>query len=226
MKLIGLTGGIASGKSTACDYIKHHSTIPIIDADEMAHRLFHQYNVRIAAMFPELSKRGRVEKEDLAELVFGDREKRRKLEHFLHPLIRRGIILKLLYYWSSGHRVIILDIPLLFELGLDHLMSEVILIYCSPTIQRHRLKHRDGFTMEQTSARLHSQIQLAEKTYLSDTIIDNNGSLPELYNQLDVFIDDTKRTVFILDAVLFYITPIVFLILIVLNIATSIASVL
>lgn len=226
MHLIGLTGGIASGKSVARDYIKNHSNIPIIDADEIAHCLFHQYNTRIAAMFPEVSKSGRVMREELAGLVFNDHEKKRRLEGFLHPLIKRRIVVKLLYCWISGHRVVILDIPLLFELGLDQLMSEVVLIHCSPTTQLRRLRSRDGFSLEQASSRLYSQIQLAEKTYLSDTIIDNNGSLSDLCDQLDVFIGDTKRNAPILDFVLFYLAPMVFLLLIMLGIANFMASIL
>ena len=128
----------------------------------------------------------------MAEIVFADGEKRRRLERFLHPLITRSIICRIFSYWITGHRVIILDLPLLFELGLNRLVSKVVLIYCSPTIQLRRLRLRDGFNLEQASLRLSSQIQLAEKAQFSDVIIVNNGSLSDLYDQLDVFIEDME----------------------------------
>jgi dephospho-CoA kinase len=225
MHLIGLTGGIASGKSVACHYIQRHSDIPIIDADEIAHDMFQKYNAQIAVMFPEVNKNGVVKREDLSRIVFNDLVKKKKLEHFLHPLIRRRILVKLFYYWITARPLVILDIPLLFEMKLDQLMDKVLLIYCSPTIQIRRLRHRNGFTLEQASSRLHSQMPLVEKICLSDVVIDNNGSLSELYDQLDVFIEDVKQSYSIVDSILFYITPMMFLFLIVLRIVIFISSI-
>ena len=224
MKLIGLTGGIASGKSTACDYIRQHSSVPIIDADEIGHRVFQKYNHSIAAMFPELSEDGRVRRERVAEIVFADGEMRRRLERFLHPLITRSIICRIFSLWITGHRAVLLDLPLLFELGLDWLMSNVLLIYCSPTIQLRRLRVRDGFNLEQASSRLSSQIPLAEKVHLSDVVIVNNGSLSDLYDQLDVFIADMEQTSFLVDTLLFCIVPLVLLLLVILRVGTCIST--
>jgi dephospho-CoA kinase len=103
-------------------------------------------------------------------------------------------------------------------------VSQVVLIYCSPTIQLRRLRLRDGFNLEQASLRLASQIQLAEKTQFSDVIIENNGSLSHLHDQLDVFIEDMGETSFFVDVILFYILPLFSLLLVLLMIVTLMMS--
>lgn len=188
MQLVGLTGGIASGKSTSSHYLKEQG-IPVIDVDEISRRLSQPggwvYD-KICRAFPQAINKqtGRLDRAQLASLVFQNKKDKVKLEAILHPWIKLKIIGSLLGYWIRGYDRVILDIPLLFESGLQRFMSFTVVINASEERQAERLQSRNGLTRQQSRQRIEAQMPLNKKCQLADIIIDNETSLVHLYHQL------------------------------------------
>jgi len=179
---IGLTGGIASGKSSVGQWLKGQG-IPVLDADLYAHQalapgqaashaVMARYGNEVisAGSDPEAAE---LDREALGAIVFSDPTQRQWLEELVHPLVRHQ-------FESNLHRlvsepIVVLMIPLLFEAGLDNLCTEVWVVDCLPEQQRQRLIDRNGLTMEDADRRIQSQWPLAKKVGLADQVIDNSG---------------------------------------------------
>jgi dephospho-CoA kinase len=185
---IGLTGGIASGKSTVSHWLIRHG-YPVIDADKISREV-------VAAGEPVLGKiaeefgdamilpTGELDRKKLAILVFQDDKKRVTLNALLHPLIRARMLKELDKYEIEGASVAFLDIPLFYESGLESWADQTIVVYVSETNQLKRLMARNRLTESQARARIVSQMPLSEKVKLADAVIDNNGSIEQTEAQL------------------------------------------
>lgn len=186
--IIGLTGGIASGKSTVSNILKELS-IPVIDADEEARLAVNKgekaYN-DIVAYFGEevLMEDGSIDRPKLGGIIFPNPEKRAVLNSIVHPAVREKMQQKKEHYISLGERIIVLDIPLLFESKLTQLIDKVIVVYVDEQTQLERLMSRNGYTIEEAKSRIASQLPLKDKRNLADYVIDNNGSIEETRKQL------------------------------------------
>lgn len=186
--IIGLTGGIASGKSTVSNILKELS-IPVIDADEEARLAVNKgekaYN-DIVAYFGEevLMEDGSIDRPKLGGIIFPNPEKRAVLNSIVHPAVREKMQQKKEHYISLGERIIVLDIPLLFESKLTRLIDKVIVVYVDEQTQLERLMSRNGYTIEEAKSRIASQLPLKDKRNLADYVIDNNGSIEETRKQL------------------------------------------
>ena len=144
MKLVGLTGGIASGKSTVSRVIRE-AGVPVVDADEAVHRLEEVGERGWRALyellgFSVLLADGSLDRVRLARRLFSQSETRRNVNRVLHPLVRQELWREVRELEDTGHRVVVLDIPLLFENGLHHLVDEVWVVWASPEQQLERLR--------------------------------------------------------------------------------------
>ncbi|MED4203100.1 dephospho-CoA kinase [Neobacillus mesonae] len=186
--IVGLTGGIASGKSTVSNMLKEMK-ITVIDADVEA-RLAVQNGepayIKIVAEFGReiLLPNGEIDRPKLGSIIFHQEEKRQLLNQIVHPEVRRQMNEKIDQAKNANEEVIVLDIPLLFESKLTFMVEKTILVYVDEETQLKRLMERNNLSPADAKARINSQMPLTEKVSLSDAIIDNNGTMEETKNQL------------------------------------------
>lgn len=181
---MGLTGGIGSGKSTVSDLFKAHG-IPVVDADVVARDVLKKGTggwKKVVAAFGEdiLLPDGEVDRPKLGRIVFSDPQKRQILNRFLAPYISSGILLEVLKLWMKGCKIIVLDVPLLFEAKMDRWTNPSVVVWVDPETQLHRLMARDGTTEEDAKSRINSQMALDLKRTKADILIDNTGTLADL----------------------------------------------
>ncbi|KZT44006.1 CoaE-domain-containing protein [Sistotremastrum suecicum HHB10207 ss-3] len=188
MLVIGLTGGIATGKSTVSAQFAKQG-IPLIDADVLARQVVEPgtraYKQIVAHFGPDILREdGYLDRPKLGQVVFSDEQKRKKLNSIVHPAVSRAMVWQVLKYWLAGHKLCLLDIPLLVEVGLYKWVGKVIVVYCSKEIQLQRLMARDKSTAEAASARLAAQLPIVDKLKLADQVIDNSGTVSDLQKQV------------------------------------------
>ncbi|CEG28170.1 dephospho-CoA kinase [Bacillus sp. B-jedd] len=186
--IIGLTGGIASGKSTVSNMCKEMG-IPVIDADQEARLAVEpgeQAYKEIVAAFGKglLLPDGGIDRPALGAIIFNDEAKRRLLNSIVHPQVRRRMAEKQKAAVEAGAHIVILDIPLLFESNLVHLADKTLVVTVDREIQLSRLMARNDFSKEEAEARISSQMPLYKKAALADAVINNNGPLEETKKQL------------------------------------------
>lgn len=194
-KVIGLTGGIASGKSTASDYIRSLG-FEVLDADVYARKVTEKdsagYHKIIEAFGTDiLDENKEIDRRNLGEIIFNDPEERKKLNGISHPEIRRMMNADQEAFLKHNH--VFLDIPLLFENGLDKNCDITITVYVTKENQMERLMERNNLTEKEAASRVNSQMSLDEKKNLSDYVFDNNNDKKELFDQIDEFVEMLKK---------------------------------
>ncbi|WP_273832579.1 dephospho-CoA kinase [Guptibacillus sedimenti] len=186
---IGLTGGIASGKSTVAEMIRRYD-LPIIDADVMARKVVEPGEPALQDIFRLFgddmkAEDGGLDRKKLGAVIFKDEEKRKVLNRILHPAIRKGMLDQAAALKEQGSVHIVFDIPLLFESQLTHMVDQTLLVYVDAKTQLSRLVERDGSTEEEAFDRIQSQMPIEEKKELADDVIDNTGTREETEEQLN-----------------------------------------
>lgn len=186
--VIGLTGGIASGKSTVSQMFRELN-IPVIDADIIAREVVEQGKEaykEIVEVFGEeiLQANGELDRQKLGSIVFHNEEKRLHLNKIVHPAVRKEMNAQKDMYIKEGVQAVVLDIPLLFESKLTELVDQILVVAVSPSTQLERLMKRNGFTEDEAKARIGSQMSLAEKVTLANKVIYNDGTITETKAQL------------------------------------------
>lgn len=186
--IIGLTGGISSGKSTVSHFISKLG-IPIIDADVIARDVVEPgeeaFNQIVSHFGTQvLNEEGTIARKRLGEIIFNDEKERKKLNSIVHPAIRKRMIETKDRLFGEGHPVVVYDLPLLFESDLRHMVDKVLLVYVEEQIQLERLMARDQSSKEEALSRIQSQMPLKDKTKLADEVINNNGSIEGTEEQL------------------------------------------
>lgn len=187
--IIGLTGSIASGKSTVSAMLKKRG-FPIVDADEIARLVVEPGSpvlMEISRLFGQefLREDGSLNREKLGERIFGNEEERLKLNSIIHPAIRKEMLKQKEQWISSGSNTVILDIPLLFESKLQSFVDKIIVVSTTPEIQKDRLMSRNVLSEEEADARISSQLPLKEKEQGADAVLYNNGTIEHTESQLD-----------------------------------------
>ncbi|KAG5568662.1 hypothetical protein H5410_064319 [Solanum commersonii] len=187
MRIVGLTGGIASGKSTVSNLFKAHG-IPVVDADVVARNILMEGTggwKKVVAAFGEdiLLDNGEVDRAKLGQIVFSDLEKRQLLNRLLAPFISHGMLMEVLKLWIKGCSIIVLDVPLLFEAKIDKWTKPIVVIWVDPETQLQRLMTRDGSMEEEAKSRINAQMSLDLKRSKADIVIDNTSSLEALHEQ-------------------------------------------
>lgn len=188
MKLYGLTGGIASGKSTVSGMLRALGA-ELIDADQVAREVVEPGQpalAEIAARFPGvLTPDGRLDRAELGRRVFGDPDERKALNALIHPRIQAAVLEKTRALADRGVAQVLYDAPLLIENGLHHGMEGVILVAVPPEVQKARLIARDGLSPAEAQGRIDAQLPLAEKRRHATWVVDNAGSLEETRKQVE-----------------------------------------
>ncbi|KAJ8754016.1 hypothetical protein K2173_001914 [Erythroxylum novogranatense] len=197
MRLVGLTGGIASGKSTVSNLFKSQG-VPVVDADLVARDVLKKDSggyKKVVAAFGEdiLQDNGEVDRAKLGQIVFSDPGKRQLLNRLMAPFISSGIFLEILKQWLKGQKVIILDIPLLFEAKMDSWTKPIIVVWVDTETQLQRLLARDKTNEEDARNRINAQMALDIKRSKADIIINNTGSLEELEEQFQKVLAQVMR---------------------------------
>ncbi|MDW4402149.1 dephospho-CoA kinase [Staphylococcus saprophyticus] len=187
-KVIGLTGGIASGKSTVSELLSAHG-FKIVDADIASRQAVEKGTKgleRVKEAFGEqaIDENGEMNRAYVGEVVFNQPEKRLELNEIVHPMVREIMEKEKAQYLSEGYHVI-MDIPLLFENNLQDTVDEVWLVYTSESIQIDRLMERNNISMEEAKARVYSQISIDKKRRMADHEIDNRDTKLELKQNLE-----------------------------------------
>jgi dephospho-CoA kinase len=187
--IIGLTGGIATGKSTVSAMLAELGAA-VVDADQVAREVVLPGEPalrQVAETFGQavLNEDGTLNRKKLGEIVFADEMKRKALEAILHPAIRQVMNDRIdrLERENPG-RLVVADIPLLYETGLDARYPEVLVVYVPPDVQLERLMKRDGLTEAKARERLNAQLPIDEKKKRADWVIDNSGTLEETRRQV------------------------------------------
>ncbi|GEL76834.1 dephospho-CoA kinase [Tenuibacillus multivorans] len=186
--VIGLTGSIATGKSTVSNMFKEWE-IPVVDADQIARDVVEPGEVayqKIVDHFGELVLHDdkTLNRQKLGQIVFENEAERNKLNRFIHPEIRKEMLRQRDEYVTNDEPAVVLDIPLLFESQLFDYVDKVLVVYVDPELQLERLVERDNSSKEEAMNRINSQISITEKRDQADAVVDNSGTIEESREQL------------------------------------------
>lgn len=189
-RIIGLTGGIATGKTTVSNYIDKIYKIPILDADIYAREAVQPNSPTLQAILTRYGQfiqlpDGQLNRQVLGDIIFNNLEEKQWLESIIHPYVKNKFEREISQLKSS---TIILSIPLLFEAKLTSLATEIWVVYCSYDKQIQRSIERNKITKEQAIKRIKSQISLEKKVNLADVVLDNSSTLDALYQQVDSYL--------------------------------------
>lgn len=187
-RIIGLTGGIGTGKTTVSDYLAHRYQLPVLDADIYAReavqlgspilsKIFERYGSDI--QLPD----GKLNRKRLGEIIFSNVEDRQWVEQQIHPYVRDRIQFQLDTLKSL---TVVLVIPLLFEANMTDLVTEIWVVSCSTEQQLRRIIERDRLSPEQAKIRINNQLPLPEKIARADIVIDNSSTPKALLKQVDL----------------------------------------
>ena len=187
MKVIGLTGGIASGKSTASAYLRELGAA-IVDADAISRASTRRGGAAFEAVCTAfgdiLGADGEIDRRKLGGIVFADEDARRKLNSIVHPAVMAESRAQIENARASGVKMCILDVPLLFETGMEKLCDETWLIYVPREEQIRRMAERDGLDAAAAAARIDSQMPLEEKLKRANVAIDSSGTIEQTREKL------------------------------------------
>lgn len=196
--LVGLTGGLGSGKTTAGTLLAE-ACLPVIDTDQLAHELLTD---RKGAAYAEVVKRfgkavldrwGRVDRQKLADVVFKSKRKRKVLEKILHPAVEEEVARRLQALAASGERIAILEVPLLLEVGWDRFVDCVVVVDCPEESQVERHMSRTDESAKQAQARMAAQASRKERLDRADFVLDNCSTLQHLVAQVEGLIASLNK---------------------------------
>lgn len=186
--VIGLTGGIATGKSSIARFFQDKGAA-VIDADQLAREAVDPGSrglAEVVAAFGTgvLAQDGRLDRKQLGALIFSDSRKRIQLEGILHPEIKRLAEERIAFAAATGHRVVFYMAPLLIEAGVTDRVDEVWVVTVRPEVQLERLLLRDGISRDEAQCMIDSQMPLADKEKYGRVVIDNSGTPEETGKRL------------------------------------------
>jgi dephospho-CoA kinase len=192
MAYFGLTGGIASGKSTAARVFAELGA-KIIDADRLGHEVigrrgeaYEELLREFGAAILDASPQGNIDRERLGRIVFRDPEKLRRLNAIVHPaIIARTEQLAAEHHARDPQAVILVDAALIFEAGIGGRFHKVIVVWCRPELQLERLMAKAGITRKEAERRIAAQMPVEEKRRRADFLIDSSGSLESTHGQVE-----------------------------------------
>ena len=199
VRAIGLTGGIATGKTAISNYLADTYKFPILDADIYAREAVHPGSPILNSIVERygaliLLPDGNLNRLELGNIIFCNPAERQWLEQQIHPYVRRRFVdgtqsyITALSQVSQDTLTLVLVVPLLFEAQMTDLCTEIWVVYCSPEVQLERLMQRDGLSYDRASARINAQMPLAQKCQQADVVLDNSSTLDSLFLQVDALL--------------------------------------
>ncbi|UOQ86260.1 dephospho-CoA kinase [Gracilibacillus salinarum] len=191
--IIGLTGNIATGKSTISQLFSNHYHIPVIDADIVSREVVEpgeQALLDITRAFGTeiLLEDGCLNRAALGNIIFKEEKKRQLLNEIVHPAVRKRMQYKKDKLLREGYQNVVMDIPLLFENDLTYFTDKNVVVFTTEAIQLQRLMERNQLTEEQARDRMNSQMDIHQKKQLADAVIDNSGTIESSRQQLEVIL--------------------------------------
>jgi len=198
VKLVGLTGGIASGKSTVAKIFQRLGAA-IVNADDLAREVVlpgrEAWKEIVASFGAEILQTDQnLDRQKLRTLIFNQPQARKRLESIIHPRVRALAEERIRQYGAAGYPVVIYEVPLLFEGKLQEWLRPVILVACNVETQTARLQKRDHLSPADAEKHIAAQMSLAEKRRLADYVIENDGSLADLERQTREILEKLKAT--------------------------------
>ena len=188
MKLIGLTGGAGSGKSTVASMFRELGA-STVDADEATHAVYapgtEGFEKVVKEFGAEYVRDGAIDRVKLGAHVFADADALQRLNAIVHPLVRQWMADRTAQAIEGGAEVVVHDVPLLFENGLQGLYSATVLVYASPETQVRRMVEQRGIPTERALAMMAAQMPIDEKRDLADFVIENDSSLESTRPQVE-----------------------------------------
>ena len=185
--MIGITGGIASGKSVVSERLRHLGAV-ILDADVFSRDAINPHTPgwhRVKEAFPSVIQSDlTVDRRLLGRIVFADAKRRRILESIIHPEVLRRLQAEAKIARQEG-KIVFADVPLLYEVGWERFMDQVWVVYVREDVQLKRLMERSSISKEEARQMVASQLSLEEKIKRATEVIDNNSSLEETWRQVD-----------------------------------------
>lgn len=196
--MIGLTGGIASGKSTVADILRRLGAA-IVNADVLAREVVEPGQPAWQGIVDTfgadvLQSDKTLDRQKLRKIIFDNPDARKKLEAIIHPKVRALAEQRIRENGAAGYEIVVYEVPLLFEGNIHHWVRPVILVACDPAIQIGRLVQRDKVIEADAQKHLAAQMSLAEKRKLADYTIENDGTLEDLERQVRAILDQIKAT--------------------------------
>lgn len=189
-RVIGLTGGIATGKTTVANYLADAYNLPILDADIYAKEAVAVNSPLLQQVVKHYGEKilltdGSLNREKLGEIIFNDKQERLWIDNLIHPYVGDRLSLGIK---ETSVETLVAVVPLLFEASMTDLVTEIWVVTCSPKQQLNRLIERNNLTLEQAEARISSQMPLAEKVKKADIVLDNSSDVEKLLQQVDIAI--------------------------------------
>ncbi len=190
-RIIGLTGGIGTGKTTVSHYLATVCHIPILDADTYAREAVEKNSPILQTIKKRYGSdiclsNGELNRKKLGNIIFNNSTEKQWLENQIHPYVRQRFQENIK---QGKQKIIVLDIPLLFESQLTHLVTEIWVVYCSYEQQLQRLMNRNQLSREEAIARIKSQLPIEDKVNKADVILDNSSTKENLYQQIERIIN-------------------------------------
>lgn len=189
MLVVGLTGGISSGKSTISSWFLQKGIV-VLDADQIVKNLQRPNSPLVLKLAEEfgasiVNENGELVRDVLGKIVFYDQEAKERLNAMIHPLVQAKLEEEIERLKKVGEGLVVLDIPLLFESRFEALVDRTVVVYVSPDVQLQRLMKRDQIDREYALAKMNSQMSLDEKRARADYVLINNGTMGQLREQFD-----------------------------------------
>jgi dephospho-CoA kinase len=196
MLVVGLTGGIASGKSTVSRYLQG-AGIPVICADELARKAVEPGSAGLAeirSVFGDevVDKDGTLDRKAVGRIVFDDESKRKILESIIHPRVSEEKDRIMTVLEQQGNSMVVVDVPLLYETGWQSHFDLVIVVYVPKDTQEERLMRRDRISREAAASRIGAQMPIQKKKEMADRIVDNTGDLAHTYAQVERLLEELR----------------------------------
>lgn len=193
--VLGITGGIATGKSSV---VQHFIDLgfPVVDADIIARHLLDQneqaYNEVVKVFGSEiLQENGEINRQALGALVFNHPDKLKQLDELMAPFLQESI-LAAIKQASQNQKLVIVDVPLMYEKGYDEWMDQVAVVYCTPNQQLKRLMQRNQLTEKEAKQRIDSQLPIEMKKLLAEVVFNNSNDLTQTIQQVDTWLSNRK----------------------------------
>jgi len=192
-RIIGLTGGIGMGKTTVSDYLAKTYQLPVLDADVYARAAVQPGTIALKAIVNRYTSKillpdGTLDRRQLGEIIFNQSSERTWLESQIHPFVQQALSRdrdRWIQQLSDQSVTIVMVIPLLFEAQMTDLVSEIWVVSCPPDQQIQRLMQRESLSQEQATARILSQMAIAEKRDRADVVLENSSTVEDLLQQVD-----------------------------------------
>jgi dephospho-CoA kinase len=198
VKLIGLTGGIASGKSTVAAILRRLGAA-VINADELSREVVEPdregWKAIVDAFGAAVLQDDRViDRQKLRKIIFDDPQARKRLEAIIHPRVRALAEQRIRELGADGYEIVVYEVPLLFEVNLHHWLRPVILVATDVATQKQRLQQRDHLTESEAAKHIAAQMSLEDKRRLADYVIENDGNLEDLEQRVRAVLAEIKAT--------------------------------